>query len=177
MMKKKVGLTIGALVLAGGAAIAIAAPGFGGCDGPGGWGKGWHGGKHDSHFQGAVGMKGARLLQVLDWELELSDQQHDQIRSLLKERQQDMIDHRQQMQQLFLSMGQLDPTSSDYPQQVNKLAAQQGGAVTERISGYAQTYADIYGLLNAEQQRRFNSLKQKWGERWQNRWGKSQERN
>lgn len=158
-MKRKVIAASLALVLAGGAAYAVASSD--GCrEGRGIWGKDNHS-KYEKH-SGGKGMMSARMLEKLDWELELSGEQRDQIRSLMKDKYDAKGDQRQQMKDLRQSMKDLDPASPGYKSEVSKLADQQADAVRQRVLDHAGTYADIYGILTPEQQQEFKELKEKW---------------
>ncbi len=161
MMKKKLGLTVGALVLVAGTTLALAGGKGYNCDREQGeWGKQRHGGGYGDHAGGKGSMMGPRMLQMLDWELELSDQQRDQIRELMKAHQDSMAGQRSHMQ-LHRAMRELDPASADYQQQVKELAEQQAAAISQRMVAHAQTYADIYAVLTPEQQQLFKAMRDK----------------
>ncbi|MCW8887102.1 MAG: Spy/CpxP family protein refolding chaperone [Motiliproteus sp.] len=121
-------------------------------------------GRYSEHSQRG-GMMGAKMLQKLDWALELSAEQRDQIRDIMKDRQAEMTGKRDQMMSLRQSMKNLDPNTADYQTQVNKLAQQQADAARERVLGHAETYAAIHGVLTPEQQAEFKELKEKWGDK------------
>ena len=88
-MKKKIVMAVAATMLAGSAVVATAAgDGFRGCKDGDGWGRSHQRGGME-HHKGSE-MMGARMLNMLDWKLELSEEQRTQIRSLMKERQTKM---------------------------------------------------------------------------------------
>lgn len=147
------------VVLAGGAAIALASSDDCG-EGRGMWNKERHS-EHGKHSSGR-GMMSAKMLQKLDWALELSSEQRDQMRTLMKDRHDSKGDPRDEMMGLRQRMKDLDPADADYQEQVNTLAQQQAEAVRQRVLEHAGTYADIYAILTPEQQTEFKALKEKW---------------
>ncbi|OMH38953.1 Spy/CpxP family protein refolding chaperone [Motiliproteus sp. MSK22-1] len=174
-MKKTIGLTIAAIALAGSTAVVIAADkgvGAKDCNG-GGWGKHHKSGGYDRHGKGS--MMGAKMLNVLDWELELTAEQRDQIRSLMKDQQAQKGQMNSPKQNMRKSMMELDPGSADYQEQVKQLAQQQADQITQRMTERAETYAAIYAVLTPEQQQTFKELKGQWGKKWSQPRGQGQQ--
>ncbi len=162
---KTIALTAAALVFGTGAELTMAGGGFGGCDGDRKGGKHYRGMQEQGMAGDRYGMMGERMLRKLDWELELTDQQRDQIRDLMKERQQKMTDRKGQKQNMYQQMRELDPAAADYQQQVAELATQQAETVRQRLVDRAEGMAELYAVLTPEQQQKFKELQDQWGEK------------
>jgi Spy/CpxP family protein refolding chaperone len=177
----KIGITLAALVLGGGAVLALAGPG-GDCQGYGGMGYGgggwpmhsggmYSGGMYQGGmYQGIKGAGGPRQMQQwmlgrLDQQLALTDQQQQQIGDLITKHQQQMPANLAQMQQFRSQMHNLDPAAADYAEQVEILAKQQAALMSQRMVERANNHAELYALLTPEQQQSFRQLQQQRGER------------
>ncbi|WP_207061568.1 Spy/CpxP family protein refolding chaperone [Motiliproteus sp. SC1-56] len=198
-MKKRIGLTLGALALVTTTALAVAGPGGGDCGGPGGGhgamgsdgyamhhgmmhgqggsgmhhgmmrekgGAGMHGGRMGAHGKGAYGKgtMGPRMLQRLDWALELNGEQRDQVRSLLKQQQGEHQARREQMRALHRQLNELDPAASDYESKVQQLAEQQAQLMAKMWTQRGQLHAQIGALLSPEQQATWDEMHRQMGD-------------
>jgi len=126
------------------------------------------GGSNRSEHRGRAHQRSVfsqRMLQKLDWELELSTEQRDKIRSLIKVRQDRQQGAQSTMRQLRQAMQKLQPGSADYRQQVAELAQKQADAMRQQIIDRAEGYADVYEVLTPVQQQKFSQLKQQWQEK------------
>jgi len=151
-MKTKLGLTLGALLLASGIAVA-AGGGWGDC-GAAGAGYGMHRMQEDGRGSGPE-----RMINYMGDELSLSDTQREQIRALMGDRS----DPRESMRALRESHRALDPASPDYLDQVAKLAQEQAQQMAARMVEHAKVHAEIYAILTPEQQQRFSAMRDQHG--------------
>lgn len=166
-MKRKLGITLGALALASGLAYA-AGPGGWGCDGSGvgmgygmgmglGMGPGMHGGMGYG-MQG--GMDPDRMVDRLDRRLSLTDEQEAQVFQLLQQQQAKHRSQHETLWQLLEQQRQLDPGSADYVARSAAMAKQRAALMEGFMAERAQLQADIHAVLTPEQQQQFRSLRE-----------------
>lgn len=175
----RIGISVAALMLAGGAALAVASS-DNDCRGKGAMGGGAGGMGYQSH--GSDGMMEGRkqgrhggehgpakmqqrMLEHLDEALSLTDQQQQQLGDLMAKHQQQMPAKRAQMQQFRDQMRSLDPTAADYTDQVEALAKQQSERIGRNMVERAKHHVELYALLTPEQQQEFRQLEQQRGKR------------
>lgn len=165
-MKKRMMVTVGALVLAGGAALALAGPGCGGA-GPGaGMGAGM---VPQSGMMGDMrdmaGGRGAHMQRYMQQALNLDDVQQEQIQDIMLKHREEMRQQRAQSQSLRGDMHKLDPGSADYQAQLQALADSQSKEVADKIMQHGAKRAEIFALLNPEQQQAFLAMQPPMGGR------------
>ena len=178
----RIGISVAALMLAGGAMLAVAdsdndcrgqgGMGYGGGmgysggmggQGDGGSMKGKGDGRHGGEYDPAKMQQ--QMLNRLDKQLSLTDQQQQQLGELMAKRQQQMPANRAQMQQFRDQMQTLDPAAADYTDQVESLAKQQSELFSQKMVDRAKHHAELYALLTPEQQQQFSQFEQQRGER------------
>lgn len=169
-MKTRLGVTIAALTLAGGAMFAVAAPGMGGCEGDGRGAAGKHGGMHGGMLggmQGGMDAKGQhnpeKMLNRLEQTLSLSEQQRQQLGELMWDRAEQMPEQQALMQKLRTQMQRLNPAAADYQDQVAVLAKQRAEQMSQQMVEGARHHAEMYALLTPEQQQALRKMQQHRG--------------
>lgn len=115
------------------------------------------------------GGRHGNVIERMKDELNLNDDQASQIRAIIRENREARKEQRQDRRAMRMAMRQLDPSSADYMQQVDKLAQQQAEAVKEKIKAHARVRKEIHAVLTPEQREKARQLRQQRMERQRER--------
>ncbi len=157
-MKKRMMVTVGALVLAGGAALALAGPGGGGMEPGAGMGHGAGMGPKSGMRGEMAAERGAQMSRYMQQALNLDDVQQEQIQDIMLKHRDEMQQQRGERSSLRGGMHQLDPGRADYQAQLQALADRQAQSVADKILQHGAKRAEIFALLNPEQQQAFLAM-------------------
>lgn len=97
-------------------------------------------------------------LVMLEHALALSEQQVSQIQAI---RDKNRVPNQRQVKgNIHQKVMSLDPSSADYQTQVELIANQQAERVKQKVLRRAAIHAEVYTVLNSEQQDKLNEIKQ-----------------
>ena len=92
-------------------------------------------------------------------ELDLSGDQKDQLKQLMRDQRDAMFDKRDVMQDMREDLRELDVTATDYDQQVATLVAQAQDQAAQLVLMKADQKKAMFEILTPEQQAKFLELK------------------
>ena len=128
-----------------------------------------HGAKHEwSRHHGHHGFAGHGMHRLLR-KLDLSTQQRDQVRDILKKSRPQFRSLGMQMRDNQRRLMDVNPDDPNYASIVAQVSQANGQAVTQMIQLRSQMRADVYKVLTPEQKQKLQTMKKKWRERMQKR--------
>lgn len=155
-MRKSIIIGITAAVIGTGtlaAGMAAAGDGWGRCGDR-------DGGRHGKHeMMGEYGHKGMKQMRYIASELDLTSEQRDQFKELMRDQRDAMFDKRDAMHDMREDLRELDVTAADYDQQVAALTAQAQQQAAELVQMKAEQKKLMFSILTPEQQEKFLEMK------------------
>ena len=155
-MRKSIIIGITAAVIGTGtlaAGMATAGDGWGRCGDR-------EGGRHGKHeMMGEYGHKGMKQMRYIASELELSGEQKDQFKQMMRDQRDAMFDKRDVMQDMREDLRGLDVTAADYDQQVATLVVKAQDQAAQLVQMKADQKKAMFEILTPEQQAKFLELK------------------
>lgn len=156
-MNKKLIIGITAVVIGAGtltAGLVSAGDGWGRC---GDRDEGRH---HDRYEQmGKHGYKSMKQMRYIAQELELTDEQRDQMKDLMRNQRNAMFDQKDTMQDMREELRDLDVSAADYDKQVAVLVEKAQGSAAELVTIRAEQKKAMFDILTPEQQVEFMNMK------------------
>ncbi len=104
------------------------------------------------------GDKAERHVEKMKERLGLTNQQADQIKTILKTKQHSKKNHRDGHKEIHRAIMKLDPSSPDYEKNVNKLAEEKAQMVAKKIKEGAQIRKQIHAILTPEQREKAKTM-------------------
>ena len=99
--------------------------------------------------------------------LDLSDQQREQVRDIMKKSRPQFQTLRTQMRDNQRRLMDINPDDPNYAAVVAQVSQANGQVMTQMIQARSQLRADMYKVLSPEQKQKLQAMQQKWQERMQ----------
>lgn len=124
-----------------------------------------HGYHHKSHHKDGQ-HHGYKHMHMLQKKLDLTDEQQEKIKAI-HEAAGDSYKHKRGKDRHGVMA--LDPSASDYREQVEKIARERAERVEQSIIRHGETHAQVYAVLTPEQREKLKEMREKMQERRQER--------
>ena len=114
-------------------------------------------------YRGGMDHDPGRMLSYMAKHLELSDEQRDQVENIVRAAREQSAADRARLQELRAGLQNM---RGDFDAGAAQKIADEIGEITSRmVFQFSSSYAEFYGLLNAEQQAEVDRLQQERSER------------
>ncbi|RTE67116.1 periplasmic heavy metal sensor [Amphritea opalescens] len=116
-------------------------------------------GRQGKHAQMEDGKHAGKRLHAMAEKLGLSEEQEAQMKTLFKDRHEQMREQRGQIKEMHAALRNLDVNAADYDEQVAGLVTQAQENTAEMIQMRAQQKKDMFAILTPEQQEKFSEMR------------------